>query len=135
MQKIAAILIFALLILQVTSTPWLQNTPAGAVFLLLGGKTARIIPEMPTYNHLCLPNAWTNIPWTTWYSYTTGPKLDPLAVLVQGTDMPEIYLLEGGIRYLIANSTNFNNYGFNSAAIRIRDPIELQKFPLSPTII
>jgi hypothetical protein len=83
-----------------------------------------------------LPNAFVNIPWATWFNYIEAPKLDVLAILVQPTDLPDtIYLLEGGIRYLIRNQSNFYNYGFNPAAVKLKDHFELQRFPLSATIL
>jgi hypothetical protein len=56
-------------------------------------------------------------------------------MLVKPIDSPEIYLLEGGIRYLISSTSNFNNYGFNPAAVKVKEPFELQRFPLSSTIL
>jgi hypothetical protein len=47
MQKMTAILVLALLVLQATSAaPWLGRVSNGGIFILVNGVTRRLIPRM-----------------------------------------------------------------------------------------
>lgn len=105
----------------------IKHPDKGAVFLVDTG-FKRLVSTPQIYNRLFVD--WTSIePLADLESIPSGPPLSDGAVLVIAEGGDKLYLVDRGVRRLIASDELFAKYGFNRKKVAVVPPLVLESVP------